>query len=215
MNGNKICCKLVVVMAASAYAGTEELPLPLFASFKQKESKRYRDAVCAHLGLSYLPIGGNGDCFFESVSTLLRFAMNARTDAMHVRRKTTDFLLECLGHQHGILGERCVIEMENELDKQLVSSIYVRRDLLIGQLLPTTVQEYISHSTPSGVWVEGARSQKNRQRATYFPPQVTTGCGLSQNCTVSACVSLFIPILVFMYLGTSRIGAFIFTNEMR
>jgi hypothetical protein len=135
-----------------AYVGTEALPGDL--TFKKNEFKKYRDAVCALLGLSYLPIGGNGNCFFESVAALLHF-IDIRMDARHVRRKSIEFLLECLDGRHGILGERCVIEMENELNKQLVSSVYVRRDQR-GQLLPTTVQEYISISSSIGVWVEGS-----------------------------------------------------------
>ena len=52
---------------------TESLPIS-FRQFKKTEFKKYRDAVCGVLQLSFKPIEGKGNCFFESVSTLLQRA---------------------------------------------------------------------------------------------------------------------------------------------
>ena len=134
------------------FIGSEPLPAH-FAAFKKSESKKYRDAVCEFLHLRYLKIGGNGDCFFEAVSALLLLLRGVTLDACDLRHCVCSFLLDCSYTDHGILGERCVIDMQGELDKRLVSSIVVRRDPAL--LTPSTILDYITASSRSGVWVEG------------------------------------------------------------
>jgi hypothetical protein len=105
-------------------------------------------------------IGGSGDCFFQSISSLLKHVPKAiaselqhsdfwDVDPTLLRLQVVSWLRECAAGQHGILGERCVLDMEEELGRELVTS---------GRQCakkPESIDEYLDASANVGVWVQG------------------------------------------------------------
>lgn len=136
-------------VTAVASCTTEPLPFST-QQFKKNEYKKYRDAVCDLLQLSFICIGGNGNCFFESVSTLLKHERDLILDSDSIRQQVVTFLRECLNNQHSILGERCVMDMEGELGLPITGAS--RKN---SGLTPETVEEYLNVSAIDGVWIQG------------------------------------------------------------
>ena len=97
---------------------TENLPENL-RQYKKNEFKKFRDAVCEVLKLRFKSIGGNGNCFFESVSALLQHAREFVITPDQLRQHIVSFLRECLDNHHNILGERCMVDMEGELGQPI------------------------------------------------------------------------------------------------
>ena len=128
---------------------TETLPLQ---QFKKNETRKYKDAVCDLLQLSFESIRGNGNCFFESVSALLQHQRALNLGSADIRQQVVHFLHECQNGEHSILGERCVVDMEGELGQPLSGLVGARRN--IGPI-PQTVQAYLELSAINGVWVQG------------------------------------------------------------
>ena len=50
---------------------TESLPDEVKGKYTANETKKYRDYVCSHYKLRFVPVAGNGNCFFLSVAMLL------------------------------------------------------------------------------------------------------------------------------------------------
>ena len=96
---------------------TENLPPHEYSA---SETKRYRDWVCSLFDLYFMPIGGDGNCFFESVTTLLALVHNStrnqprRSDIFLV----TVFLLGSLGPQffYGLEGYSVQSEARHNVD---------------------------------------------------------------------------------------------------
>jgi hypothetical protein len=130
---------------AAGFVGTEPLP-PACHNFKRTEFKKYRDAVCRTFNLHFKAIGGNGNCFFDSVSNLLSSDHNPST----IRNDVIRFLRSCFNGYHDVFGERCAMYMNDELGKDLVSEGSRRVNVV-----PRTVAEYLDASACNGVWVEG------------------------------------------------------------
>ena len=94
----------------------EQLPASVCA---HTAKKKYCDAICKHFGLKLVRVGGNGNCFFVSCAKVLS-CLGITVDASTLRQQAVDFLRECyfeLGH--GVLGERCCLEMEHEVDAKI------------------------------------------------------------------------------------------------
>jgi hypothetical protein len=118
--------------------------------FKPHEYKKYRDAVCKALHLTYERIDGDGNCFFASVSALLLRHRELTMDAHSLRQVVVGFLRECHNKEHGILGERCETDMEEELGHPLESN-----SRKTNGLIPSTCTQYLDLMANDGVWVQG------------------------------------------------------------
>jgi hypothetical protein len=123
--------------------------------FKKSEFKKYRDAVCNALDLHFHQVDGMGDCFFHSVSVLLQHVPQPDggmwdKDPTCLRQEVTLWLKECVEMQHGMLGERCVMDMEGEMGTALISSS--RKN---SGMIPESIREYLDVSAIDGVWVQG------------------------------------------------------------
>jgi hypothetical protein len=125
------------------------------APFKNNEFKKYRDAVCSTLDLHFQQVDGLGDCFFHSVAVLLQYVRQPdgaiwEKDPSCLRQEVTLWLRECVEMQHGIVGERCVMDMEGEVGTEMVSSS--RKN---SGIIPDNIREYLDVSAIDGVWVQG------------------------------------------------------------
>ncbi len=70
-----------------------------------------------------------------------------RLDANTLRQQVIAFLRECVDGQHGALGERCVCEIEAELNEELIGAKKT--------IYPLTPEAYLNASTSNRVWVAG------------------------------------------------------------
>ena len=118
----------------------EQLPLAVYSN---STVGKYRDAVCQHFQLRFKRVGGAGNCFFESCAALLPTV----SDAIALRQQVVAFLRECVDGQHGALGERCLFEIESELNEELIGAK--------KQTFPLTPEAYLNASTSNRVWVAG------------------------------------------------------------
>jgi hypothetical protein len=110
---------------------------------------KYRDAVCQHLGLFLKRVGGNGNCFFVSCSSLLS-TLGLQVSATNLRLQVVDFFRECKEGSHGLLGERCMVDIGYETSEALVSS-----STRYNGRIPESVEFYLNASTDNCVWVAG------------------------------------------------------------
>jgi len=151
---------------------TEALPAEAHV-FKKSETKRYRDCVCKILKLTFKPIGGNGNCFFDSVVTLLALVPNQygnqpRLDATELRARVIEWLLHC-GASDGGVYDQSIIHMFAELKYPLT----VLQGNKWVQRKPADVPEYLQLSSQDGVWVAG-RSPAIHHLHHHIPPAYTT-----------------------------------------
>jgi len=114
------------------------------AVFNNATIGKYRDAVCRHLHLRLKRCSGSGNCFFESCALLLP---SLRLDANTLRQQAIAFLRECVHAEHGALGERCLFEIESELNEELIGAK--------KQTFPLTPEAYLNASASNRVWVAG------------------------------------------------------------
>ena len=78
-----------------AYYNTPALPQSC-RGFKQSETKKYRDAVCKELQVQFEQIGGNGNCFFESVALAMQHLPSPISiSAEELRTRAVIWLKEC------------------------------------------------------------------------------------------------------------------------
>jgi hypothetical protein len=123
----------------------------------QTRNARFRQAVCKHLNLRYISVSSAGNCFFESVSILLRDAIGIHTTAAALRADVVQCLRLCPGSTQP-LAERMTVEMADELGRPLVCSTRGRlpqTDVKLDGFMPGTVQEYLDACVCEGVWVQG------------------------------------------------------------
>ena len=134
--------------------------LPLRKQLKKNQYKKYRDEVCNLKNLHFQEIDGDGDCFFGSLSALLKQVPNPDDpdggmwdmDSSSLRQEVTAFLRLCAfsAHMQSIWGERCAMHMEHELHLPLEDSVGN-----YSGFRPTTLAEYLHGSSMHGVWVQG------------------------------------------------------------
>ena len=113
-------------------------------------NKRYRTHVCNHFKLKFVSVGGDGgdgNCFFESLSRLLQ----PHCTAAQLRENCVELFKSCLDSTQPLF-ETIVIEIEDELNRELICS---KRGSRIDGLKPGSVQEYIDAVSHDGVWVQG------------------------------------------------------------
>ena len=88
-------------------SNTENLPEEAHI-FGASETKKYRDCVCGILNLHFQQIAGAGNCFFESVATLLPL-VPGRNGMIIGDATVLRALMVWLFLGQGILGGRFVI----------------------------------------------------------------------------------------------------------
>lgn len=118
---------------------------------------RYRDAVCEFLSLQWISVGGNGNCFFESVIILLREAgrLPDNLNAHQLRLDLVSFFRACCQIAEDIF-ERIVIEIEAELLEKLVCSTRGKiNGIKIDGHMPVSRENYFDAVAIDGVWAQG------------------------------------------------------------
>ena len=118
---------------------------------------RYRTAVCEFLNLRWISVGGNGNCFFESVIVLLREAGLLREDlnAQQLRLDVVRFFRECFDSTQD-LCERILIEIEAEMLEELVCSTRGKiNGIKIHGHIPVSRENYFDAIAYDGVWAQG------------------------------------------------------------
>jgi hypothetical protein len=127
-----------------AMYNTESLPDEAKSKFKATETKKYRDYVCSHYKLRFVPVAGNGNCFFLSVAMLLDI------DPGELRQELVEWLRQC-GASPDPVSQDCYFTMQKEVQVPLPSLVgkkWISRS-------PATVLEYLQMSSEDGVWVAG------------------------------------------------------------
>ena len=108
---------------------------------------RYRAFVCNHFDLKFVSVGGDGNCFFESLSRMVQ----PDVTAVQLRANCVGLFRSCLDSTQPFF-ERIVVEMEDELHRELVCS---NRRSGVNGLKPSSVAEYIDAVSNDRVWVQG------------------------------------------------------------
>jgi hypothetical protein len=82
------------------------------------ETKKYRDYVCEIFNLHFKQIAGAGNCFFESVATLLPLVPGRGGQVYHhhtlLRSVAIKWLRDC-ATRTGLVYEECMVHMRAEL----------------------------------------------------------------------------------------------------
>jgi hypothetical protein len=123
---------------------TESLPAEVKGKFTANETKKYRDYVCSHYKLRFVPVAGNGNCFFLSVAMLLDI------DPIELRQQLVDWLRQC-GASPDPVSQDCCLTMQKEVKvplTRLVGKKWVSKS-------PADVLEYLLMSSEDGVWAAG------------------------------------------------------------
>ena len=123
---------------------TESLPDEVKGKFTATETKKYRDYVCSHYKLRFVPVAGNGNCFFLSVAMLLDI------DPIELRQQLVDWLRQC-GASPDPVSQDCFLTMQKEVKvplTRLVGKKWVSKS-------PADVLEYLLMSSEDGVWAAG------------------------------------------------------------
>ena len=144
---------------------TENLPPH---KYNASETKRYRDWVCSLFDLSFMPIGGDGNCFFESIATLLALGKLHNIDATDLRRRCIELLRNCAGRD-GPVFEQCIVHMNHEL-KHALTVLYLKKWV---SRMPENLADYLDLSSRDGVWVAG-RNPAIHHHHHHIPPAYTT-----------------------------------------
>jgi hypothetical protein len=141
---------------------TEELPQDcidagaVHSNFATRNA-RYRNAVCNYLGLKWISVGGNGNCFFESMIILLRKAgiLPDNLNACQLRLDLVRFFRECCDSTQD-LCERIVIEVEAETSEELYCSTHGKiNGVRLHRFVPATRDNYLNAVANDGVWAQG------------------------------------------------------------
>jgi hypothetical protein len=142
---------------------TENLPAAAH-NFSASETKKYRDCVCEIFNLHFKQIAGAGNCFFESVATLLPLVPGRGGQVYHhhtlLRSVAIKWLRDC-ATRTGLVYEECMAHMRAELQHK------------IGKETPTSIEEYLDLSAKDGVWVAG-RTPLHHHHSPLSPPYTTT-----------------------------------------
>ena len=142
---------------------TEDLPASCLAHFSDKgnfqtRNARFRTAVCQHLGLHFVTVNGSGNCFFDSVTMLLREAglCPNTLNALQLRRDVVQFFRACIGVQEDCC-ERIINDIVPELNEQLICSSRAKvNGVRVQGLVPATIEIYLDAVEQEGVWVTGS-----------------------------------------------------------
>ncbi len=139
----------------------EELPEGVMSAGGDKGSfttknARFRRAVCEHLKLKWVQVGGTGNCFFESVCILLRAASIQDLTARELRANVVEYFRMCPGSTQD-LCERVITDIKAELNEPLVCSSTRAKinELRVDGFAPSTIAEYLDAVLIEGVWVQG------------------------------------------------------------
>jgi hypothetical protein len=124
--------------------------------FKASETRKYRDCVCELLNWVFKPIDGDGNCFFESVATLLALVPNQEgitqhfLDATDLRARVIEWLRHC---EEGVgdVYHQCMVHMHAELAHPLTC---LREKRWVTRK-PDDLHDYLETSSENGVWVQG------------------------------------------------------------
>ncbi len=141
---------------------SEDLPEEVLDSLKRggnfaTKNAGFRLSVCLYKHLSWQRISGSGNCFFDAVAIALRAQcpLHMEITGRDIRRDVVEFLRNC-GDSTQELMERCIVDMEHELNHEITSS---NRAKLNGRPLqgfvPLTIEEYLDASAHDGVWIQG------------------------------------------------------------
>ena len=114
-----------------------------------------------------MPIGGNGNCFFTSVVTLLALVRNQdgkqhNLDETELRRRVIEWLQNC-GGQSGAVFEDCIHHMQAEL-KHPVRACLNKWE----ERKPDDLADYLDMSSQDRVWVAG-RTPAIHHRHHHIP----------------------------------------------
>ena len=147
---------------------TEGLPEQAHV-FNGSETKRYRDCVCEIFNLIFTPIDGDGNCFFESVVTLLALVPNLNgkrhlLDATELRARVIEWLRNCGGRIADVCN-MCMFHMQDELAHPLTclsGNKWVQRK-------PKDLADYLEVCSQNGVWVQGRTPPYTTTTTTYHP----------------------------------------------
>ena len=126
---------------------TEDLPASCLVQGNgnfQTRNARFRSAVCEHLRLQVVRVNGSGNCFFESVTMLLREAglCPDTLDGLQLRAQIIQFFRFCIGNRESFC-ERVIIDLEGELHSPLTCS---NRSKLNGRRVHGTLTFHHMHS---------------------------------------------------------------------
>ena len=140
---------------------TEQLPAHVLdgcdvGNFATRNA-RFRRAVCQHLKLQWVGVGGTGNCFFHSVVLLLRAAGRCpdTLDACQLRANAVEFFQMCSDSTQD-LCERIMVEIEDELRQPLVCSSHAKiNGIRVDGYAPSTTAEYLEAVAFDAVWVQG------------------------------------------------------------
>lgn len=118
-----------------------------------------------------MPIGGNGNCFFTSVVTLLALVRNQdgkrhNLDETELRRRVIEWLRNC-GGQTGDVCKDCMLHMQAEL-KHSVTCLCLNK---WEARKPQNLADYLDMSSQDGVWVAG---RTNPRHSPPPPPHTTS-----------------------------------------
>jgi len=120
---------------------------------------RFREAVCQHLNLNWISVGGNGNCFFISVITALKASgtLDRCSDLTHhqLRLNLVGYFRSCLVSSQQ-LCERVAIEIEGELHEPLLCSTHAKIDgERLNGFVPGSTEMYLDAVSNNGVWPQG------------------------------------------------------------
>jgi hypothetical protein len=204
--------------------------------FKNNETKKYRDAVCEHVGtelykmpgwgkkLQFKQIPGDGNCFFESVSTAMaHFDNPLNISAADLRSRIVQWLVEAnvrthhpyttiftppyttllQDKNHGDVGQECHVFMCQELPFTLYQSYGAKGKSRV--LKGATIEEYITQIGNERVWIQGANLAPYTTAHHLTHSQVTTSCTQSQRCTMLTLLWSSTDTNPFIVLGTQTL----------
>jgi hypothetical protein len=120
---------------------------------------RFREAVCHHLNLKWISVGGSGNCFFVSVITALKATgiLNRSSNFSHhqLRLNLVDYFRSCCVSKEQ-LCERVATDIEGELTEPLMCSTYAKIDgERLNGFVPGSTERYLDAVSNNGVWPQG------------------------------------------------------------
>ena len=125
-------------------------PLPDVVGVLSEDA--YLEAICHRYRVQVCSVPSYGACFFDSIYALLPTVGKAVKSTKSLRLSCVDFMRQCCGGQHGALGERIVMDLDDALKRRIVSSCSTRQN----NKVPKTLEEYFAAVSMASTWVEGA-----------------------------------------------------------
>ena len=112
----------------------------------------YLEAICHKYRVQVCSVPSYGACFFDSIYALLPTVGKAVKSPKALRLSCVDFMRQCCGGQHGELGERIVMDLDDALKRRIVSSCSTRQN----NKVPKSLDAYFAAVSMVSTWVEGA-----------------------------------------------------------